>query len=98
MRLAGLHWVSPHALRHACGFTLANKGTDTRTIQAYLGHRNIQHTVCYTELAPGRFKGLFSDWQSSADALASVLTIVTAMRSPSTNRGATGPLTASTYE
>jgi type 1 fimbriae regulatory protein FimB/type 1 fimbriae regulatory protein FimE len=58
---AGLPWVSPHALRHACGFTLANKGTDTRTIQAYLGHRNIQHTVRYTELAPGRFKGLFSD-------------------------------------
>ena len=58
---SGLTWVSPHALRHACGFTLANKGTDTRTIQAYLGHRNIQHTVCYTELAPGRFKGLFSD-------------------------------------
>jgi len=53
--------VNPHALRHACGFTLANKGTDTRTIQAYLGHRSIQHTVRYTELAPGRFKGLFSD-------------------------------------
>jgi len=52
---------NPHALRHACGFTLANKGTDTRTIQAYLGHRSIQHTVRYTELAPGRFKGLFSD-------------------------------------
>src|SRR5512145_2934640 len=27
--------INPHALRHACGFTLANKGTDTRTIQAY---------------------------------------------------------------
>ena len=23
---------------------------------AYLGHRNIQHTVRYTELSPGRFK------------------------------------------
>jgi type 1 fimbriae regulatory protein FimB len=34
---------------------------DTRTIQAYLGHRSIQHTVKYTELAPGRFKGLFKD-------------------------------------
>lgn len=52
---------NPHALRHACGYTLANKGTDTRTIQAYLGHRSIQHTVRYTELAPGRFKGLFHD-------------------------------------
>jgi integrase len=46
----------PHMLRHACGFALANKGHDTRSLQAYLGHRNIQHTVKYTELAPGRFK------------------------------------------
>ena len=46
----------PHMLRHACGFALANKGHDTRVLQAYLGHRNIQHTVRYTELAPDRFK------------------------------------------
>jgi integrase len=46
----------PHMLRHACGFALANKGHDTRALQAYLGHCNIQHTVRYTELAPGRFK------------------------------------------
>ena len=41
-------------LRHACGFALANKRNDTRALQAYLGHRNIQHTVRYTELAPDR--------------------------------------------
>jgi integrase len=46
----------PHMLRHACGFALANAGHDTRALQAYLGHRNIQHTVRYTELAPDRFK------------------------------------------
>jgi type 1 fimbriae regulatory protein FimB/type 1 fimbriae regulatory protein FimE len=46
----------PHMLRHACGFALANKGHDTRALQAYLGHKNIQHTVRYTELAPDRFK------------------------------------------
>ena len=46
----------PHMLRHACGFALANAGHDTRALQAYLGHKNIQHTVRYTELAPGRFK------------------------------------------
>jgi integrase len=51
--------VHPHMLRHACGFTLANKGTDTRTLQAYLGHKNIQHTVRYTELSPNRFKNLW---------------------------------------
>jgi integrase len=47
--------VHPHMLRHACGFALANAGHDTRAVQAYLGHRNIQHTVRYTELAPDRF-------------------------------------------
>jgi type 1 fimbriae regulatory protein FimB/type 1 fimbriae regulatory protein FimE len=51
--------VHPHMLRHACGYALANKGTDTRTLQAYLGHRSIQSTVRYTELAPGRFKNLW---------------------------------------
>lgn len=51
--------VHPHMLRHGTGYYLANKGIDTRTIQAYLGHKNIQHTVRYTELAPGRFKGLW---------------------------------------
>ena len=57
---AGLPFlVHPHQLRHACGYALANKGTDTRTLQAYLGHKNIQHTVRYTELAPGRFKDLW---------------------------------------
>ena len=53
--------VHPHMLRHACGYKLANDGTDTRTLQAYLGHRNIQHTVRYTELAPARFKNLWRD-------------------------------------
>lgn len=51
--------IHPHMLRHACGYALAAKGTDTRTIQDYLGHQNIQHTVRYTELAPGRFDGLW---------------------------------------
>ena len=53
--------VHPHMLRHACGYALANRGTDTRTIQSYLGHRNIQHTVRYTELSPSRFRDLWQD-------------------------------------
>jgi integrase len=48
--------VHPHMLRHACGYALANRGHDTRALQAYLGHKNIQHTVRYTELSPLRFK------------------------------------------
>jgi site-specific recombinase XerD len=43
-------------LRHGCGFALANAGHDTTALQAWLGHKNIQHTVRYTELSPHRFK------------------------------------------
>ena len=53
--------VHPHMLRHACGYKLANDGVDTRSLQAYLGHRNIQHTVRYTELSPTRFKDFWRD-------------------------------------
>jgi site-specific recombinase XerD len=45
-------------LRHACGYALANQGHDTRALQAYLGHRNIQHTVRYTE-SQTRFKNFW---------------------------------------
>jgi integrase len=51
----------PHMLRHACGYALANRGHDTRALQAYLGHKNIQHTVRYTELSPTRFKDFWRD-------------------------------------
>ena len=49
----GFH-VHPHMLRHATGYALANKGTDTRLIQDFLGHASIANTVRYTKLAPGR--------------------------------------------
>ncbi len=48
-----------HMLRHACGFALADQGVDTRLIQDYLGHRNIQHTVRYTATSPARFERLW---------------------------------------
>jgi type 1 fimbriae regulatory protein FimB/type 1 fimbriae regulatory protein FimE len=47
--------------RHACGYKLANDGRDTRAIQHYLGHKNIQNTVKYTELASDRFDDFWSD-------------------------------------
>ena len=53
--------VHPHMLRHACGYKLANDGHDTRAIQHYLGHKNIQHTVRYTELASTRFRDFWKD-------------------------------------
>jgi len=53
--------IHPHMLRHSTGYKLANDGHDTRAIQLYLGHKNIQHTVRYTELASGRFKDFWQD-------------------------------------
>ena len=53
--------IHPHMLRHACGYKLANQGVDTRSLQHYLGHKNIQHTVRYTELSPDRFKDFWKD-------------------------------------
>jgi integrase len=53
--------VHPHMLRHACGYALANKGHDTRAIQAWLGHRSITSTAIYTALAPNRFKDFWRD-------------------------------------
>ena len=53
--------VHPHMLRHACGYKLVNDGHDVRAIQHYLGHKNIQHTVRYTELATDCFIEFWDD-------------------------------------
>ena len=47
--------------RTPCGFKLANDGHDTRALQHYLGHKNIQRTVRYTELSPDRFRNFWRD-------------------------------------
>ncbi|MDR3615543.1 MAG: tyrosine-type recombinase/integrase [Candidatus Obscuribacterales bacterium] len=53
--------VHPHVLSHSKGYQLASKGNDTRAIQTYMGHKNIQHTVLYTKLDPSRFKNFGRD-------------------------------------
>ncbi|MFS9606035.1 tyrosine-type recombinase/integrase, partial [Klebsiella pneumoniae] len=50
--------TNPHMLRHYCGYELADRGTDTRLIYDYLGHRNILHTVRYTASNDARFAGI----------------------------------------
>jgi type 1 fimbriae regulatory protein FimB len=56
---AGLKNVHPHTLRHSCGFYLADRGADLRTMQDYLGHRDPRHTVHYTRVSGRRFEGLW---------------------------------------
>ena len=53
--------VHAHKLRHSTGYKLANDGADTRSIQSYLGHRDIRHTVRYTELSAKPFRDFFRD-------------------------------------
>ena len=53
--------IHPHMLRHSTGYKLANDGHDTRALQHYMGHKNIMHTVRYTEMAPDRFKNFWRD-------------------------------------
>ena len=75
-KLAGMTFrVHPHQLRHACGYYLAAAGHDTRAIQDYLGHKNIHHTVRYTQMSPKRFEtlilstiGLFYCSRTSSDS------------------------------
>ena len=50
-----------HGTENACGYALANAGHDTRALQAWLGHKNIQHTVRYTELSPSRFRDFWRE-------------------------------------
>lgn len=61
---AGIEFkVNAHSLRHATGYKLANDGHDLRTIQDYLGHKNISNTVTYTQLNPNKFKSILWEKQ-----------------------------------
>ena len=53
--------IHPHMLRHGCGYALANAGHDTRSIQAWMGHKNIQHTVRYTEASARSVQGFLAE-------------------------------------
>jgi type 1 fimbriae regulatory protein FimB len=58
-KAAGFDNLHPHCLRHSCGYALADKGIDLRTIQEWLGHRSIEMTVRYTRISQRRFSGLW---------------------------------------
>ena len=49
-----------HMLRHSAGYALAGRGVDTRTLQAFMGHRSISNTVIYTAVADKRVRTI---WQ-----------------------------------
>lgn len=53
--------IHAHMLRHTCGYLLAERGTDLRLIQSWLGHRQIQNTTIYTKLSSAAFKSINFD-------------------------------------
>jgi type 1 fimbriae regulatory protein FimB/type 1 fimbriae regulatory protein FimE len=62
--LAGLPRLHAHMLRHSAGYALAGRGVDTRTLQAFMGHRSIANTVIYTAVADKRLRNI---WQKRSD-------------------------------
>jgi hypothetical protein len=41
------------------GYALADRGVDTRTLQAFMGHRSIANTVIYTAVADKRIRNIW---------------------------------------
>ena len=57
---AGIPHLHIHMLRHSAGYALAGRGVDTRTLQAFMGHKNISNTTIYTAVADKRLRTI---WQ-----------------------------------